>query len=293
MSLRLQRRTALLMICVFAAVVGCRQTGTRSPAVNSTPSLILTPESEPANSTGPSLPEVPPPPPATAKLVLPSDASVETAAHPLSGNQYFPAAEQSAEWNDESRQPTFGLPIPLPQIENVVGIEPANTAETDMAVVEEELSGLVPSAMTGEADDGLVPAPRDAEEELEIRFEVPVARAPKVVDLDVTEFLVELDQTPPPIKALTVVAPEPSVLQIAPAPQPLNGQKTSLEKLPANDAAYGIVVTPGPAGTGNRLENFANPARSRRAVASEAPSQFDATKQWAEQNLDWVGRLFR
>lgn len=263
---------------------GCRQFGSRSSQAAPTPLESSAPSfSSPSDSTGPMLPEIPPPPPAAASTYDPSALTP-----PRTLGWSLPKAART--------QPVAGIELPPPpdgfHLNEAVEVASAldDTANDD----EEDLTLLLPPEPAS-ADDELVPSPSDAEDDLDIVPSSPVVK--NVVELDVTEFLVELDQTPAPIKAQAMLEPKiapaiPSTPVIS-SPQPIVAATKSIE---AWSPEHGIVINPGPTGTGNRLEqypSFANPWNTSRVGGPVMPPAWSSMNSWAGQNSDWGGRQFR
>lgn len=164
--------------------------------------------------------------------------------------------------------------------------------ETDAIVTEAPL--IFPPAASDE-ENGLVPPPQDAEDE----FPLMPARqaAAKIVELDVAEFLAELEHTPAPIKAQTRLEPLPvpvaassSVLHT-----PRSTVSSSMTPWPPNGVDHGIAINPGPTGTGNRLEALPIPSTpwNTGRIGSPNPPGWNSMNFWAGQNSDWGGRQFR
>jgi len=111
------------------------------------------------------------------------------------------------------------------------------------------------------------------------------------------EFLVELEQTPSPVKALTVSEP----LSAIPAPlspvvaAPAGGDHDgrAVEPWPAHGLPYGIAINPGPRGAGNRVETYLAPVWNAGPQNTPALPPWGSAYPWAGQNSDWGGRQFR
>ena len=262
MPLRFQRSTKLFAILAVTAAVsatGCRQLGRRSAAPESSPGLPSAPQFSPSGNLGPALQEIPPMPPAAAK---------------------------------RSKIGGFSLPAAVRDADESLIIAPV-AAESP---AEDDLSALIPPAAVTLDDSELVPAPRDIDDDTIALDRAQLGDRP-AVELDVAEFLAELEHVPAPVKALTVSADE------MPAPQPIGRaiaspvaayqNETQIEPWPPSGYPHGIAVSPGPTGTGNRVEMHSIPFWNHGRMAAPTLPVWGQTNHWAGPNSDWDGRQFR
>lgn len=290
---RTNRHSWRMLACLVAMTLllsaGCRQLGARASQRGPTPIEPSAPTyTSPRES---SVQEIPPLPPSSASIFDPG-AYGPPRRLGWSKPRYAP------------QQPALDSLVIADAVMPKLG-EPASTANihptsgTDETVAEEadEVALLLPPDAS-DAEDGLVPPPSDAEDEAyELNAVPPLPAARKVVEIDITEFLAELEHIPAPIKAQAQSEPisMPAISLTPVVTDPLSAATSSqtMPSWPPNGLDHGIAITPGPTGTGNRLELFPIPAlpwNSGRVVTPSVPSSMNS---WAGQNSDWGGRQFR
>lgn len=282
-----------LVAITLVMTIGCRQFGRRSSEGSPAPITPSAPSfSSPPESSGPSLPDIPPPPPAAASTFNPADYGPPRRlgwSRPRSAPQ-SPKVEsfvvtESLIAGREETSPT---------------IETTSGKNEEVAVILEDLASLVPPSASV-ADEDVVPPPRDLEDDERGLQTTPRLRAvEKVVQIDMTEFLAELDQMPAP--ARTTVSTEPVTLpaiSLLSVPSPSLTDTASPRTIPAwppNGVEHGIAVNPGPVGTGNRLDTYPRPLllwNAGNVSGAPLPHHGTALNSWAGQNSDWDGRQFR
>lgn len=268
MPLRIRISLRSITACAAIAVValaGCRQLGTRSSSPTPLPSAPEAPAYSPSPDLGPSLQEIPPLPPAAARRSSPQQSPIA-----------IPESQ-----------------LGMASTEDAPNIDPVGAE--DSPEDDDNLVSLIPPAAIDDSE--LVPLPRDLEDEDTVLETTPRLAASAIVELDVAEFLAELEQTPSPVKAVTVTdddisAPAPLKPVVA-SPVTSHQNVTNIEAWPPQGLPHGIVITPGPTGTGNRLEHHPIPEWNHGRIAYPALPPWSAVNQWAGQNSDWGGRQFR
>ncbi len=279
------RNTAILATATLLSTIGCRQLGIRSPQGSPTPIEPSAPMySPPAESSGPMLQEIPPLPPSSAM------------------NQTY-STPRTLGWSRPRHAPVQPASALLPEAEiapptPVVPVDEIESAFDDETETSDEGVALLLPPESGLADEELVPPPQDIDEDLTAVPTLPIAK--NLVELDVTEFLVELEQTPAPIQAQKVLEPVAVSLHtmnsVVTAPQPATTKELIVAPWSPQDANHGIAIHPGPTGTGNRLELYpvpASPWNTGRYSPPSVPPSWNSMNSWAGQNSDWGGRQFR
>lgn len=268
-GLRIQSIAVCAVILVVTAA-GCRQLGTRSSTGTPSPNLLSEPVLLPSENSGPSIPDIPPAPPASARRSVTSPR-LDHASGPRFGDLEFGEADRDSLISRTSNESDAGVEL------------------------EADLTDPLPSPIASNEEPGLVPAPRDLEDDVAALKTIPSDSDKSIVQLDVIEFLVELEQTPAPVKALTV----PESITAVPAPlSPVIATSTSnthdareMEAWPAHGLPHGIAINPGPKGTGNRVETYLTPVWNSGPQPTLPP--WGSAYPWAGQNSDWGGRQFR
>lgn len=263
---------AACTVILTMTTVGCRQLGRRSSGGSPTPNLLSEPVLLPSESSGPSMPQIPPAPPASARRSTTAPLMVP-AAGPRFGDTDF---------GDDYRKST---------------VSPTSNESESGVELEVDLAEPPPSPIAANDEPGLVPAPRDLEDDVAALKSISAGSDQPVVQLDVIEFLIELEQTPSPVKALTVSESTPAI----PAPlspviaTPTRGDHDApgIETWPAHGLPHGIAINPGPKGTGNRVETYLAPVWNSGPQAMPMLPPWGTAYPWAGQNSDWGGRQFR
>jgi hypothetical protein len=270
--------TAYAALAVFA-LAGCRQMGTRSSSPTPLPNTPESPAYSPSPNLGPALQEIPPMPPAAARR---------------SSRQQTPIAIPKSQLGMATAEETLASPW----LSNIRTSPPeiARVAAEEASEPDEDLTALIPPAAADD-DSELVPVPRDLEDDDAALGSTLRLAGSSGVELDVAEFLAELEQTPSPVKALTVTDNEVSApahrKPVVASPVTTHQNVTSIEPWPPQGLTHGIMVTPGPTGMGNRLDLHTLPVWNQGRIGYPAPPVWGHGNHWAGQNSDWGGRQFR
>lgn len=296
---RTNRHSWRMLACLVATTLllsaGCRQFGVRASQGAPTPIEPSVPAyASPSESSGPVLQEIPLPPPSAASTLDPATYGPPRRlgwSKPRYAPQE-PALDSLAV--ADAAVPKLGEPA------STASIEP--TSGTDAAVPEQDndVALLLPPDASV-AEDGLVPPPSDAEDEpFELNAVPQLPTAWKVVEIDITEFLAELEHIPAPIKAQAqsepITTPVIATAPVITGPLSFTTSPQTIPSWPPNGVDHGIAITPGPTGTGNRIEMFPIPTlpwNSGRVVSPSLPPAWSSMNSWAGQNSDWGGRQFR
>ncbi len=295
---RTNRHSWRMLACFFATTLllsaGCRQLGNRSS--QGAPTLLgpsAPAYAPPGESSGPPvLRDIPPLPPSAASTFNPAAygsprrlgwSQPRHAPRPPTLDSYVFA---------EGGVPIPGKPAATSQI------QPASAEDTTAADDGNDLAALLPPGVD-DVEEGLVPPPRDVDDEFEPHDVSELKAALKVVEIDLTEFLAELEQAPSLIRAQTqsepILMPVIATTPVVTGPVAVASSPQAIAPWP-NGQNHGIAINPGPTGTGNRLELFPGPAlpwNAGRVAAPYVPPAWSSMNSWAGQNSDWDGRQFR